>query len=375
MLLIALLLLGSLVMLIAGAWCVSEGADILGSKYDATIVGALIIAWLNTLPETIFFVTALENNQPTFAMGAISGSVIVVSTVAVGCCIFVGASVRPSKTVYLLHGVRKQALALGASLVLMAMILLFGFHSYFGFAGIAMYCAFVLWTLLRKGRDTADTAFGHEEDSNTDLPGNSSGDNTMSGGNILYSVTSGKNGGSSGGNDDDDDDEQPLWKGIAYLIAGGVIIYAFSDPFITSVVKIGEMMGVGPLALAFFFAPIASEAPEIIESITLSRKGKTQNINIAFSNLVSGTISKTTLLTGIFCLYSTSRGYEWISPSYTVSVLLIMISSASAAAFGLQTEHPAARGKALMALFLFCAAVQFISAYSSGQDVLLENVV
>lgn len=42
MLLIALLLLGSLVMLIAGAWCVSEGADILGSKYDATIVGGTI---------------------------------------------------------------------------------------------------------------------------------------------------------------------------------------------------------------------------------------------------------------------------------------------------------------------------------------------
>lgn len=77
----------------------------------------------------------------------------------------------------------------------------------------------------------------------------------------------------------------------------------------------------------------------------------------------------------IFCLYSASRGYEWISPSYTISVLLIMISSASAAAFGLQTEHPAARGKALMALFLFCAVTQFIFAYFSGQDALLENVM
>ena len=84
-----------------------------------------------------------------------------------------------------------------------------------------------------------------------------------------------------------------------YLVLGGAMIYLFSDPFIQSVVVIGESLNITPLTLAFFFAPIASEAPEILESISLSRQGKTQNINIAFSNLVGGTISKTTLLTGV----------------------------------------------------------------------------
>lgn len=95
------------------------------------------------------------------------------------------------------------------------------------------------------------------------------------------------------------EEDKNVWKGIGFLAIGGTLIYAFSEPFIQSVVSIGKWMSINTIALAFFFAPIASEAPEILESISLSRKGKTQNINIAFSNLVGGTISKTTLLLGV----------------------------------------------------------------------------
>jgi len=48
---------------------------------------------------------------------------------------------------------------------------------------------------------------------------------------------------------------------------------AFSSPFISSVVDIARLMKVNPVLLAFFLAPIASEAPEILESVSLSRKG------------------------------------------------------------------------------------------------------
>ena len=125
-------------------------------------------------------------------------------------------------------------------------------------------------------------------------------------------------------------------QGFAYLFAGGFLIYMFSEPFINAVVEVGEGVGINPGlgslllyfrvaegvgdsfhleclliplpvvcaptrtgVLAFFLAPIASEAPEILESVTLSMRGKTQNINIALSNLIGGTISKTTLLLGV----------------------------------------------------------------------------
>ena len=93
--------------------------------------------------------------------------------------------------------------------------------------------------------------------------------------------------------------KEPIWKGAAYLVVGGSMIFTFSSPFIGSVVETARVWEVNPILLAFFLAPIASEAPEILESISLSRKGNPQSINIAFSNLVGGTITKTTLLTGV----------------------------------------------------------------------------
>ena len=99
--------------------------------------------------------------------------------------------------------------------------------------------------------------------------------------------------------EDDDEKEESVLKGALYLLAGGVLIVIFSSPFITSVVEVATFWNFSPTLLAFFLAPVASEAPEILESISLSRKGNEQNINIAISNMVGGTITKTTLLCGV----------------------------------------------------------------------------
>jgi len=88
----------SFVLLVFASWCVGEGGEILGERYDASIVGGLIIAWLNTAPEAIFFVTALESENPRFAVGAISGSTIVVSTVAMGACFYFGTVSRKGRS-------------------------------------------------------------------------------------------------------------------------------------------------------------------------------------------------------------------------------------------------------------------------------------
>lgn len=82
-------------------------------------------------------------------------------------------------------------------------------------------------------------------------------------------------------------------------MVGGALIVLFSEYFISSVVRIATLLNVSPTLLAFFLAPIASEAPEILESVSLSRKGNAQSINVAFSNLIGGTITKTTLLCGV----------------------------------------------------------------------------
>jgi hypothetical protein len=44
-------------LLVFASWCVGEGGEILGAKYDASIVGGLVIAWLNTSALVWFFVS------------------------------------------------------------------------------------------------------------------------------------------------------------------------------------------------------------------------------------------------------------------------------------------------------------------------------
>lgn len=334
MFLLLFILAGCLALLILGAWCVSEGGDILGEKYDATILGGFIIAWLNTAPETIFFITALETNNPNFAVGAISGSVIVVSTVAVGACILVGATVRRSPII-LTKGVRMQAKTLLVSLVQIFAMVLFGFNYLLGLTGVLLYMGFIAQTLLSK-----EPSSPHIEDNNRDVEQ----------GAVSPEV---------------EEEEEPTWKGFAFLAAGGVLIYFFSEPFINSVVAIGRVMNINPIVLAFFCAPVASEAPEILEAISLARKGKNQNINIAFSNLVGGTISKTTLLCGLLCFYSVAKGYRWISPSYTISMLLVIVCAGAVGLFGFSSHHDVNRGKMLLGLFCVVSLTQYLTSSDS----------
>jgi len=282
-------LLISFVCLVFASWCVGEGGEILGEKYDASIIGGLIIAWLNTAPETIFFLTALESQNPEFAVGAVSGSSVVVSTVALGACYYFGTKNRREKSFYLQFGVKRQCLILMLTGIIPILLTIFGFGYIWTIIGIGTYLVFLVFeiTKTKEIHDHSKVDLETGEDSSSAQEG------------------------------------QPLWKGIAYLCTGAGLIIMFSEPFIEAVVDIAKLAHVNSILLAFFLAPIASEMPEILESISLSRKGHKQSINVAVSNLMGGTITKTTLLTGIFSFYGQRMSFPWKAPNYTLSLLLL----------------------------------------------------
>jgi len=114
----------------------------------------LVIAWLNTAPETIFFVTALSSDNPRFAVGAVSGSSIVVCTVALGACLWIGASARKSSSITLQPAVKRQCSILASSLVVTVAIAVTGFTMLCGIAGVAFYLWFI-FTSLQSGPEEA----------------------------------------------------------------------------------------------------------------------------------------------------------------------------------------------------------------------------
>lgn len=331
----------SFVLLVAASWCVGEGGEILGQKYDASIIGGLIIAWLNTAPEAIFFVTALSSSNPRFAVGAVSGSTIVVCTVALGACLYIGSSARGTGQIYLQPQVKRQCLLLGMSLGVTAAIAAFGFNFLLGVVGVLFYIFFIAYSLTNKIPELSDKEKEDLEAGNSE--------------------------------EHEEEHEAPLSKGIGFLILGGILIFTFSKPFISAVVDAASALKVNPILLAFFLAPIASEMPEILESVSLSRKGNTQNINIAFSNLIGGTMTKTTLLCGIFCFYGVSKNFEWESPAYTVSLSLLIMCAGAAAAIGYLVHKPTKNhGLSLFALFVVTGIIQYLTNASFEEQLEIE---
>ncbi|KAN0006500.1 hypothetical protein ACTFIU_003212 [Dictyostelium citrinum] len=331
------------------SWCVGEGGEILGKKYDASIIGGLIIAWLNTAPEAIFFITALTSDNTRFAVGAVSGSSIVVCTVALGCCIVLGTRNRKGGTVQLQPPVRKQCLILLLSLLIPLFLSLVGYNVFFGIFGIIYYLVFIGYSLFHKLPEDEK-----KEDRDIEM-----------GGGVVERKNGANNEIANSESDDEDTDEdeehdEPLYKGVFYLFLGGILICYFSKPFIDSIVSLASSWEINPILLAFFLAPIASEMPEILESISLSRKGHSQSINIAFSNLIGGTITKTTLLMGIFCFFAVVKGFEWESPTYSLCLLLLTICAAAASGIGyfvskIKQQH----GLILFAIFLLAGIIQY----------------
>jgi len=170
--------------------------------------------------------------------------------------------------------------------------------------------------------------------------------------------------------EEDEEPDRPISHGFFYLVVGGLLIILFSEPFINAVVGTAKLFEVNPLLPAFFLAPIASEAPEILESISLSRKGNLQSINIAYSNLVGGTVTKTTLLLGILCFFGVGKELEWSYPSFTISIFMMIFAANMAAGIGAMfpTQNKW-HGAILFGVFVATALLQYFINSSPDETI------
>jgi len=262
----------------------------------------------------------------------VSGSSIVVCTIAMGTVVYFGTKARKTGSFTLQAGVKQQALLLLISSIVPLLLCIFGCNAMLGTLGVGSYVAFLLFQITKPkevhhhghGHDIADPSITKKDletgekkvESATDTTHTSTTTTTTT----VDHPTITKEESSS-----DSEHEQPLYKGVGYLVVGGALILIFSEPFITAVVNLAAVAHVNPILFAFFLAPIASEMPEILESISLSRKGRIQNLNIAVSNLLGGTITKTTFLCGLFAFYGVYKQFPWEAPNYTISYALLLV--------------------------------------------------
>ena len=377
-------------------------------------------------PEAIFFIIALSDGSLDFAIGAISGSIIVVSTIAVGAVLLISSRTLPFKLGHNRFvpdaGVVVQARFMVLGTILgSGSVLAFGFTVAYGVLGVLLYVMFVVYTLSPKrvagwlgrlpgvGRPLKSflTVVQHPREGSDD------GDYTVSSGVVMVAVSGVVELGDDGEGGDVVDAEVGLhpphhhhhtlraagalpptggaaeyytsvtadgrvavkaegghrsavYKGTFMLTLGAILIALFSDDLVTGLAKISADAGLDPLVVAFFVAPLASEAPEILGAVAMSRKGSTKMVGIALSNLVGGTVAKVSILLGIMCFFGVFGGdslqWEWRAV-YVVSFVAVIVCGVAIGTLVTQLKRVEARmGYACLLLYGISAAACALAA-------------
>eukprot|EP00301_Raphidiophrys_heterophryoidea_P013254 c20623_g1_i1.p1 GENE.c20623_g1_i1~~c20623_g1_i1.p1 ORF type:complete len:397 (-),score=106.57 c20623_g1_i1:229-1383(-) len=315
----------SVVMLALGSWCVREGVDILADHYEGSTSGSLVLALLNSAPDVIFFLVALSGNRdPSFSIGALSGTVIVQCTAGLGLGIFLGAINSRSNSFPLDKNVRALGQVLLLTTPLLVCILVDGFCLSFGLLGAFEYIAFT-WFTVSGSSSSRVASKKREKDPDLSNDGPSRGDSETA----------------------------PSGKGMLFVAIGLLIFALFADDLVDSLILYGQDHHVRTLLLAFFITPLVTATPELLDCFSLSLHGKREVLNTTLANMITSVICKTTLIVGILCLF----GYFHSTQLPHAFALHLAAISATVAIAGCCVWLPNTLGRVhgliLLALFVF----------------------
>jgi cation:H+ antiporter len=98
-----------------------------------------------------------------------------------------------------------------------------------------------------------------------------------------------------------------LRKSVALLLAGGVVIFLFTGPFVDSMERVADLLNISRATIAIILGPLASEMPEKITAyITVIRNGKLAEISVC--NFIGSKVNHNSLLLGTMPIIALLQG-------------------------------------------------------------------
>jgi cation:H+ antiporter len=260
--------LGLLIVIVGAAWLLSLGAEVLAEKYGANFAGSILLALVTTLPEYLFVYWAATKGNYEMALGSVVGACTLLVTLGYGSVILFSTtrvSKKPVQAIILSKATRIDAIYLFVTAVL-AFILAWEGNGLDLKDAIILSAVFFIYVVehYRTARRVSMT--------------------------IEHDVTTAR-----------------MWKAIAMLVAGGVVIVLASEYFVDSMVEIAHILGVSPMAVAIVLSPIASELPEKITAyLTVIRDGKLAEISIC--NFMGSKVNHNSLLLAVLPFVGLTAG-------------------------------------------------------------------
>jgi len=91
-----------------------------------------------------------------------------------------------------------------------------------------------------------------------------------------------------------------IQRSLMMMFGGTVIVLIFSDPMVNVLSRFGQITSIEGFYVSFVCAPLASNAPEILASVSYAAKKTKKSISISISNLQGVACMNITVALGIF---------------------------------------------------------------------------
>eukprot|EP00928_Gymnodinium_smaydae_P061813 TRINITY_DN45800_c0_g1_i1.p2 TRINITY_DN45800_c0_g1~~TRINITY_DN45800_c0_g1_i1.p2 ORF type:complete len:576 (-),score=156.36 TRINITY_DN45800_c0_g1_i1:53-1780(-) len=117
-------------------------------------------------------------------------------------------------------------------------------------------------------------------------------------------------------------------RAFSNMFIGTVLVLLFSDPMTDMLGLIGDMTGVPKFYISFLFAPLASNASELVSAMKLAQKRTLKSMVQSLSTLEGAAIMNNTFCLGIFFVLIVWKNLVWQFTAETVSIVAIEVMMA-----------------------------------------------
>jgi len=141
-----------------------------------------------------------------------------------------------------------------------------------------------------------------------------------------------------GGDDDEEEDEMPeefkdlppaeqqkqiIKASVKQMLMGTFLVLIFSDPMVDVLAQIGKMTGVPAFYVSFILAPLASNASELVCSMSLASKKTQGSITQSLQTLEGAACMNNTFCLGIFFFLIYYQGLAWKFTAETLCIFFV----------------------------------------------------
>jgi len=148
------------------------------------------------------------------------------------------------------------------------------------------------------------------------------------------------------------------------MLVGTALVLVFSDPMVEVMSNMGERLSIPPFYISFVLAPLASNASELIASISLAKKKTQKTISVALATLEGAACMNNTFCLAIWMALIYFKGLAWKFSAETLAILIVQLLVGMVAMQRTQTSK-----SAYFVLSLFPLSIVFIAALESvGYD-------